>query len=283
MLPRFFGRLPSIGRSDQRIAPYGRKPAVLRRRGGFSRLAGIPPALTQGISLHRRDASACAEKRPLRCAFGLLVGTALCRPHGASGFAFRQTSPAATGRLRAVPTCLSEGYRSSAGRIRLRFKSVPCGAPSHAPFCQKGVPKRSEAGDLRSSQPRPPASEHNKKPVLADRFCVLALSIFPGSRPPSIVDGTELNFCVRDGNRWTLRPINTNFVAASFISFASVATASPLRRKLTHSAAAPLKITNTSPVCDFVQDFMYPENRTQESAIMIRHPSLRIKVKPSAY
>ena len=38
----------------------------------------------------------------------------------------------------------------------------------------------------------------------------MALSIFPGSRPPSIVDGAELNFCVRDGNRWTLRPINTN-------------------------------------------------------------------------
>ena len=39
---------------------------------------------------------------------------------------------------------------------------------------------------------------------------MLALSIFPGSRPPSIVDANELNFCVRDGNRWTLIAINTN-------------------------------------------------------------------------
>ena len=39
---------------------------------------------------------------------------------------------------------------------------------------------------------------------------MLALSIFPGSHPPSIVDELELNFCVRDGNRWTLKPINTN-------------------------------------------------------------------------
>ena len=39
---------------------------------------------------------------------------------------------------------------------------------------------------------------------------VLALPIFPGSRPPSIVGANELNFCVRDGNRWTLVAINTN-------------------------------------------------------------------------
>ena len=40
---------------------------------------------------------------------------------------------------------------------------------------------------------------------------MLALPIFPGSRPPSIVGANELNFCVRDGNRWTLMTINTNY------------------------------------------------------------------------
>ena len=40
---------------------------------------------------------------------------------------------------------------------------------------------------------------------------VLALPIFPGSHPPSIVGVHELNFCVRDGNRWTLMTINTNY------------------------------------------------------------------------
>ena len=40
---------------------------------------------------------------------------------------------------------------------------------------------------------------------------VFALPIFPGSRPPSIVGVHELNFCVRDGNRWTLMTINTNY------------------------------------------------------------------------
>ena len=44
---------------------------------------------------------------------------------------------------------------------------------------------------------------------------MLALSIFTCSRPHTIVDEPELNFCVRDGNRWTLRPINTNLFAGS--------------------------------------------------------------------
>ena len=40
---------------------------------------------------------------------------------------------------------------------------------------------------------------------------MLALPIFPASRPASIVGEGVLNFCVRDGNRWTHTPINTNF------------------------------------------------------------------------
>ena len=39
---------------------------------------------------------------------------------------------------------------------------------------------------------------------------MFALPIFPGSRPPSIVGVHVLNFCVRDGNRWTHMTINTN-------------------------------------------------------------------------
>ena len=40
---------------------------------------------------------------------------------------------------------------------------------------------------------------------------MLALPIFPGSHPPSIVGACELNFCVRDGNRWDLIAINTDY------------------------------------------------------------------------
>ena len=46
----------------------------------------------------------------------------------------------------------------------------------------------------------------------------MALLIFPGSHPPSIVSANELNFCVRDGNRWTLIAINTNY-KMSFLIF----------------------------------------------------------------
>ena len=40
---------------------------------------------------------------------------------------------------------------------------------------------------------------------------MLALPIFPGRLQPSIVGRSELNFCVRDGNRWTLALISTNY------------------------------------------------------------------------
>ena len=49
--------------------------------------------------------------------------------------------------------------------------------------------------------------------AFASRF-VLALPIFPASHPASIVGEGVLNFCVRDGNRWTHTPINTNFLSS---------------------------------------------------------------------
>ena len=51
-----------------------------------------------------------------------------------------------------------------------------------------------------------------KEPTAEAVGFMLALPIFPGSRPPSIVGAYELNFCVRDGNRWTLAAINTNYL-----------------------------------------------------------------------
>ena len=48
---------------------------------------------------------------------------------------------------------------------------------------------------------------------------MFALPIFPASHPASIVGVHELNFCVRDGNRWTLMAINTNYVDGYSPSF----------------------------------------------------------------
>ena len=50
-----------------------------------------------------------------------------------------------------------------------------------------------------------------KKRRSKDRRFVLALSIFPGRRQPSIVDRNELNYRVRNGNGWTLILISTNY------------------------------------------------------------------------
>ena len=44
---------------------------------------------------------------------------------------------------------------------------------------------------------------------------MLALPIFTASHPATIVGANELNFCVRDGNRWTLAAINTNYIDGS--------------------------------------------------------------------
>ena len=51
----------------------------------------------------------------------------------------------------------------------------------------------------------------------AKRSFVLALPIFPASHPASIVGADELNFCVRDGNRWTLVAINTNYLFSIYL------------------------------------------------------------------
>ena len=51
----------------------------------------------------------------------------------------------------------------------------------------------------------------HKKALTFRSELMLALPIFPASHPASIVGADELNFCVRDGNRWTLIAINTNY------------------------------------------------------------------------
>ena len=42
------------------------------------------------------------------------------------------------------------------------------------------------------------------------------LPIFTGRFQPTIFGTTELNFCVRDGNRWTLSVIDTNYLLPLF-------------------------------------------------------------------
>ena len=69
---------------------------------------------------------------------------------------------------------------------------------------------------LRASNERPygfaKQKEYKKTPtLLGGHFICWHLPIFPGRHQPSIFGTTELNFCVRYGNRWTLSVINTNY------------------------------------------------------------------------
>ena len=68
---------------------------------------------------------------------------------------------------------------------------------------------------LRASNERPYGFAKQKKykktpTLLGGHFMCWHLPIFPGRHQPSIFGTTELNFCVRYGNRWTLSVINTN-------------------------------------------------------------------------
>ena len=78
--------------------------------------------------------------------------------------------------------------------------------------------RRSRQGEGRAPQTETGGPVHRsqlfciKKPHYrsSEVYNMLALPIFPGSHPPSIVGANVLNFCVRDGNRWTHIAINTN-------------------------------------------------------------------------
>ena len=121
--------------------------------------------------------------------------------------------------------------------------------------------------------------QKRQKPAFTD-FCLfmwavflqplmLALPIFPGSRPPSIVGANELNFCVRDGNRWTLIAINTNYVDANFVLLASVT----LLSHCSEISLTTLHLLSNSNPLRWVLNWgykIYPENWTWMNRILSR-------------
>ena len=71
--------------------------------------------------------------------------------------------------------------------------------------------------DSNSYQKPSSVKKYKKTPtLLGGHFICWHLPIFPGRHQPSIFGTTELNFCVRYGNRWTLSVINTNLL--TFVS-----------------------------------------------------------------
>ena len=97
-----------------------RRPSrSLAALGGSSRRGsrGNPQSASQTAPFCEREPNGAVGiiRRPVFYQTSVrLVGTALCRPHRAcTEFALRQMSPAATGRLRAVPTAGSGGERAN--------------------------------------------------------------------------------------------------------------------------------------------------------------------------
>ena len=65
--------------------------------------------------------------------------------------------------------------------------------------------------------------QRKTSPNLVRFLIMFALPIFTASHPATIVGVHVLNFCVRDGNRWTHMTINTNYVDGIDPSFMSKA------------------------------------------------------------
>ena len=97
--------------------------------------------------------------------------------------------------------------------------SAACGGSSEGAACAAvGEGRwRSIAEDIRRAPqtetggPLHRSHQIRKPPHFCGGF-VFALPIFTASRPATIVGVHVLNFCVRDGNRWTHMAINTNYV-----------------------------------------------------------------------
>ena len=76
---------------------------------------------------------------------------------------------------------------------------------------------------------------------------MFALPIFTASHPATIVGANELNFCVRNGNRWTLIAINTNYLLVLLVHYS---TAFALCQVLfSHSTLGGDPWESRTPVC----------------------------------
>ena len=72
--------------------------------------------------------------------------------------------------------------------------------------CKSALSGAASAGHRNRIYPNAQKSLH-----ISVEAYVFALPIFTASHPATIVGVHVLNFCVRDGNRWTHMTINTNF------------------------------------------------------------------------
>ena len=80
----------------------------------------------------------------------------------------------------------------------------------HYLFSRSGQAIVTTSGTVRGTVPGVCAHVGYRKRTTFRSSFMLALPIFTARHQATIVGVSELNFCVRDGNRWTLTTINTN-------------------------------------------------------------------------
>ena len=125
---------------------------------------------------------------------------------------------------------LSEWQRSIKSRISVSPKILTGTATGERADCRRW---REEGGERVAAvdrwqgalSPKPDVGHRNrdvlgkeKPPTFVGGF-VFALPIFTASHPATIVGVRVLNFCVRDGNRWTHTTINTNSLLEEVFPF----------------------------------------------------------------
>ena len=108
------------------------------------------------------------------------------------------------GVSRALPAADTASRASGSGRQMARrfVAEARCQAPQQEIY-------RPGVGSVRWTLP---ARMKKETASFRMRSFVFALPIFTASHPATIVGVRVLNFCVRDGNRWTHTTINTNSI-----------------------------------------------------------------------
>ncbi len=151
---------------------------------------------------------------------------------------FTASRPATIVGVHVLNFCVRDGERCE--RCLRQIKRAERGA---AVALQGAAPASDAQGGYRKrKQVDPHDNQYVKKenPDISVEVFVLALPIFTASRPATIVGVHVLNFCVRDGNRWTHMTINTNLCGWVSPIFVYVKSFPASNRLVTHTGFEPM-------------------------------------------
>ncbi len=125
---------------------------------------------------------------------------------------FTASHPATIVGVHVLNFCVRDGREPDRRRGRIKGgRSVCCGRQKTSLLRQAMFSPGTANGNRCTSQ-------NKKRARINLTLSASALPIFTASHPATIVGANELNFCVRDGNRWTLAAINTDYIIKNFRS-----------------------------------------------------------------